>query len=167
MRTDVAAQLRRQIAAHRASELLYGAVVSASVLAVASVDSEHADRVVLATAGVAIVYWLTHVYVDAIGGRFLDPDHTTAWRLRHAVATNWAVLVGAAPPVLVYSLGRTLGLGVSAAGWVAMWSAVALLMGAGGVAAWRAGARRWSLASEVLVCGSLGIVVIGLKYLLH
>lgn len=167
MRQDVASQLRRQLVAHRASELLYGAVVSASVLAVASVHSDQADRVALATVGVAVIYWLTHVYVDAIGGRFLDPDHTTSWRLRNAVATNWAVLIGAAPPVLVYGLGRALGLGVSTAGWVAMWSAVALLMGAGGVAAARAGARRGALVAEVLVCGSLGVVVIALKYLLH
>lgn len=167
MRTDVATQLRRQLAAHRASELLYGAVVSASVLAVASVHSDQVDRVALATIGVAIIYWLTHVYVDAIGGRFLDPDHTTLWRLRHAVSTNWAVLVGAAPPVLVYLLGRAVGLGVATAGWVAMWSAVALLMVAGGIAGHRAGARGRALVAEVAVCGSLGVVVIALKYLLH
>src|SRR6476619_1078359 len=119
--------------ARRMPELLYGAVVSASILAVSSLHGPTTKRVAIATLVVVATYWLAHVYVDAIGGRFEDPDHTTHSRLGHAVLNNTAILI--------FTVCRLLGLGVPASAWLALWFTVALLTGAGAFAAHQAGAR--------------------------
>jgi len=148
-------------------EMRYGAVVAASVLAVVSVHAPPGDRVVVVTVVVALVYWLAHVYVDAVGGRFVDREHSTGVRVLHALNDNWAVLVGAAPPILVLLLARALGADGETAAWWALWVTGALLVAVGGAAAWRGGARGWALVGEVLVGGCFGVLVVALKYALH
>lgn len=165
--SEPAAGVRRHLALSHVPEMLYGAVVAASVLAVASVHAPTGDRVVLVTGAVALVYWLAHVYVDAVGGRFTDPHHSTGTRLLRALNDNWSVLFGAVPPITVLVVLRAFGAGPEAAAWAALWFTVALLVGVGAVAAWRAGARGWALAGEVLVAGGFGLLVVLLKYALH
>jgi hypothetical protein len=123
--------------------------------------------VAIATVGVSITYWLAHVYVDAIGGRFEDTEHATHHRLRHALVNNTEVLIGSLPPILVFLLGRLLGLEIPGAAWLALWFTVALLTGAGAWAAHRAGVRGRDLMIETVVAGTFGLIVIVLKYVLH
>ncbi|MGC5165504.1 hypothetical protein [Luteimicrobium sp. DT211] len=148
-------------------EMLYGAVVAASVLAVVSVHAPPGDRVVVATVVVALVYWLAHVYVDAVGGRFSDREHSTGTRVLHALNDNWAVLIGSAPPIVALLVARALGADGETAAWWALWVTGGLLITVGGIAAWRAGARGWGLVGEILVGGCFGLLVVALKYALH
>ncbi len=147
--------------------MLYGAVVSASVLAVGSVHAPPGDRVVLSTVAVVLVYWLAHVYVDAVGGGFADRERSTGARILHALNDNWSVLFGAVPPVAVLMLARLFGADGERAAWVALWVTVVMLIVIGGVAAWRGGARRWALVGEILAAGCFGLLVVVLKYALH
>jgi hypothetical protein len=158
---------RRHLGLSHVPEMLYGAVVTASVLAVFSAHGPETAGVVLATAAVAVVYWLAHVYVDAVGGRFVDPEHPAHVRLGSALAGNWAVLAGSAPPILVLLLARLLGAGPETAAWVALWFTIALLVATGAAAAYRAGARGGALVAESLVGGVFGVLVVLLKYALH
>ncbi|MBD8078510.1 hypothetical protein [Cellulosimicrobium arenosum] len=158
---------RRHLTIAHVPEMLYGAVVSASVLAVASVHAPPGDRVVVVTAVVAVVYWLAHVYVAAVGGRFADPDHSTGSRVLLALRENWAVLLGAVPPIVVTALARLFGADSETSAWIALWFTVLMLTAVGGAAAWTGGARRWALAGEMLVAGCFGLLVVALKYALH
>jgi len=160
-------QPQRVLRAEKVSELLYGAVVSASILAISSLHGPTSDRVALASLGVCITYWLAHVYVDAVGGRFRDPEHSTHSRLRRALIGNTEILVGSLPPIIVFLLGQVLGLGISGSAWLALWFTVAMLTGTAAYAAHLAGVRGLDLAIETLAAGSLGVLVIGLKYILH
>ncbi|MFC8730846.1 hypothetical protein ACFT5B_00110 [Luteimicrobium sp. NPDC057192] len=162
-----AGPVERSFSVTQVPEMLYGAVVAGSVLAVASVHAPQGDRVVVVTAIVALVYWLAHVYVDAVGGRFTDREHSTGQRVVHALGENWAVLIGAAPPIVVLFLARALGADGETAAWIALWVTGGLLVAVGGLAAWRAGARGWSLVGEILVGGCFGLLVVALKYALH
>ncbi|MFP3712810.1 hypothetical protein [Puerhibacterium sp. TATVAM-FAB25] len=157
----------RHLALPHVPEMLYGAVVTASVLAVFSAHAPETAGVVVATAAVSVVYWLAHVYVDAVGGRFVDREHPTHVRLGTALAQNWSVLIGSAPPILVLLLARALGAAPETAAWVALWVTIALLVATGGAAAYRAGARGGALVIEALVAGAFGVLVVLLKYLLH
>lgn len=157
----------RHLAFSHVPEMLYGAVVAASVLAVSSAHAPAEGRVVVSTVIVAVVYWLAHVYVDAVGGRFVDREHSTGARVLHALNDNWSVLYGALPPIVVLILARALGADAETAAWTALWVTLALLVGVGGIAAWRAGARRWALVGEVVVAGCFGLLVVVLKYALH
>ncbi|WP_251152474.1 hypothetical protein [Cellulosimicrobium sp. Marseille-Q4280] len=164
---EVPNRLRRHVHARAAPDLLYGAVVTGSVLAVNSVHTVDSDRVAIAASVVAVIYWLTHVYVDAIGGRFSDPDHSSGHRLNEALRTNTGVLVGSIPPIVVFAVGRVAGLDAETASFVALWFTVVLLAAAGWYAATRAGVRGWPLVGETCVAAGFGLVVILLKYLLH
>ena len=93
--------------------MLYGALVSSVVLAATSAGAETGELVALATAMVSVTYWLAHVYADAIGGRFEDTDHSTHHRLRHALKNNTGVLLGSLPVLVVFIIGRLLGMDVA------------------------------------------------------
>lgn len=148
-------------------EFLYGALVSGSILAVSSAHAEDSRSVLFATLLVNVTYWLAHVYVDAIGGRFHDHEHSTGRRLAHALRNNTAVLIGSLPALIVFAAGRLFGMDLTDAAWLALWFTVAMLGAAGALAAWRAGARRWPLIGETAVAVAFGMVVILLKIVLH
>lgn len=147
-------------------DALTGMVVAGSILAVASLRGIETGRVALVAVAVGLVYWLDHVYTDAVGGRFLDPDNPTHVRLRRALRSHDGMILGSLPPVAIYLVVSLVGLGPQTAAWVALWLTVALLAGTGFAAAWSNGARGRLLTTETLVAGSIGLFIIGLKYLM-
>ena len=153
--------------AHDAPDLLYGAIVAGSVLAVSSAHAEDTAHVAVATALVTAIYWLAHVYVDAIGGRFRDNDRPMHRRIVDAMRDTTELLIGAVPPILIFLLARLLGADVQAAAQAALWFTVVMLLVAGAGAAYLAGVRGVTLVVESLIAGSFGLLVILLKYLLH
>ena len=112
------------------AEMLYGALVSSVVLAATSAGAETGELVVVATALVSVTYWLAHVYADAIGGRFEDTDHSAHHRLRHALRNNTGVLLGSLPVLVVFVIGRLLGMNVAGIPYAhepwAFWGVVAV-----------------------------------------
>ena len=68
--------------------LLYGAVISASVLATASAHSEQYEYVALAAFAVVTVYWLAHVYVGLHGRRGETPTRASGTGSPPAPATR-------------------------------------------------------------------------------
>jgi hypothetical protein len=160
-------RVRRVLLAHDAPDLLYGAIVAGSVLAVSSAHAEDTAHVAVATALVTAIYWLAHVYVDAIGGRFRDNDRPMHRRIVDAMRDATELLIGAVPPILVFLLARVLGADVQGAAQAALWFTVVMLLVAGAGAAYLAGVRGVTLVVESLIAGSLGLLVILLKYLLH
>jgi hypothetical protein len=157
----------RLLRAHNAPDLMYGAIVAGSVLAVSSSHADESAHVAAATALVTAIYWLAHVYVDAIGGGFRDQGNSMPRRIVLAMRESIELLVGAVPPVLVFLLAKLLGADVQTAALAALWFTVALLAVAGFGAAYLAGVRGWPLVVESLVAGSFGVLVILLKFLLH
>lgn len=160
-------RVRRVLLAHEAPDLLYGAIVAGSVLAVSSAHAEDTAHVAVATALVTAIYWLAHVYVDAIGGRFRDNDRPMHRRIVDAMRDATELLIGAVPPILIFLLARLLGADVQEAAQAALWFTVVMLLFAGAGAAYLAGVRGVTLVVESLIAGSFGLLVILLKYLLH
>lgn len=152
---------------HNTSDLLYGAIVAGSVLAVSSAHAADTAHVAAAAAVVTTIYWLAHVYVDAIGDRFRDNDRPMLRRIVDAMRDAYEVLVGATPPIVVFLVARFAGAEVQTAAEVALWFTVVLLVLAGAGAAYLAGVRGGALVAEALLSGSFGVLVILLKYLLH
>jgi hypothetical protein len=148
------------------AELLYGALVSAVVLATTSATVESGETVLIATALVSVTYWLAHVYADAVGGRFDDVDHSSHHRLRHALKNNTGVLLGSIPVLAVFFLGRLLGMTIADAAFLALWFTVAMLAAVAALAAHRAGVRGGELIAETLMAGAFGLLVIALKLIL-
>lgn len=148
------------------AEMLYGALVSSVVLAATSAGAKTGELVALATAMVSVTYWLAHVYADAVGGRFEDTDHSTHHRLRHALKNNTGVLLGSLPVLVVFILGRVLGMTVANSAFLALWFTVAMLAGVAAFAAHRAGVRGAALLGETALAAGFGLLVIALKLIL-
>ena len=162
-----AVRARRLLLRHNAPDLLYGAIVAGSVLAVASVHVESGTHVAVAASVVTIIYWLAHVYVEAVGNRYRDRERTIHARFVDAMRESIEVLFGAVAPIAVFVLARLLTHDVEAAATIALWVTVVMLVAAGAASAYLAGVRGWRLVLEAAVGGSFGVLVILLKYLLH
>lgn len=150
-----------------APDLLYGAIVSAAMLAVTSLHAESNDIVAVATTAVIVTYWLAHVYVDAVGGRLEDRDHHTGQRLMTALRESTGVLLGSLPPLLVFLLARAVGADVTDAAVAALVFTVVMLVAGGALVAYLAGARGLALVGEAAISGAFGGVVLALKLVLH
>jgi len=159
--------VRKLVRERQIDEFLYGALVSGSILAVSSAKSDDGGSVLLATGLVNVTYWLAHVYVDAVGGRFHDYANSTWRRLMYALQNNFGVLLGGLPVMVVFAAGRLVGLDVATSAWAALWFTVAMLGAVGCLAAWRAGARKWPLIGETAIALGFGLIVILLKIILH
>lgn len=164
---DPTTQARRSLLRAKIPDLLYGGVVAGSILAISSVHATESQHVALAVCGVAIVYWLAHVYVEAVGGRFEDREHATHHRLLTAMRENTEILIGQLPPVLVFLLCRLFGADISTSALVALVFITVMLTLTGALAGYLAGARGWPLIGETALAGAMGLVVIGLKFVLH
>jgi hypothetical protein len=172
VRADVSRGHRRRaadaLARRDPGNVLYGAVVTAGVLATVSANISHVHRVALGVGSVLVAYWLAHVYT-ATQAMLFEGDHgPLRHRFRSAAAKEAPILVGGVPAVVVYLAAHELaGLSASNAAFCALWFSVAFLFAIGYLGAHRAGIRGWRLAIESTGAASLGLVAVLAKFFLH
>lgn len=147
--------------------LLYGAIVSAAVLATVSAHAEGSTFVGVATALVLVVYWMSHVYIETLSRQFDGDRRQFLPRLRAASAHESSVLKGGLPAILVYVGASLAGAGISSAAATAVYFTVVLLAGVGYLGAHQAGVRGGALLLEVAGAASFGVLIVGAKTLLH
>jgi hypothetical protein len=147
--------------------LLYGAIVSASVLASASAHAEQYEYVALATVLVVGVYWLAHVYIGIHSRHDDDPGASILRRVTTAAAHESSVLKGGVPAVVVYLVAILFGLEPGTAATVAVYFSVALLVCVGYLAAHLAGRTGAAALVDASVAGLFGVFVVVAKALLH
>lgn len=156
------------LARHDPGGVLYGAVVTAGTLAAVSANVAHVHRVALAVLVVLVAYWLAHVYVATQRMLFAQGHGPLHRRIRTAAGEEATVLLGGLPAVLLYAAGYWLvGLEARTAALVALWFSVGFLFTIGYLGAHRAGMRGWGLVIESCGAGSLGILAVVAKLLLH
>ncbi len=147
--------------------LLYGAIVSAAVLATVSAHAEGSTFVGVATALVLVVYWLSHVYIDTLSRQFEGDSRHFLLRLRTASAHEASVLKGGLPAIVVYVVASLAGAEIDAAAAVAVYFTVFLLAGVGYLGAHQAGVRGRAVLLEVAGAASFGLLIVAAKTLLH
>ena len=147
--------------------LLYGAIVSAAVLATVSAHAEGSEFVALATAMVLVVYWMAHVYIGALSRQFDGDTRHFLLRLRTASAHETSVLKGGVPAIFVYLVASAAGLAIASAAAVAVYFTVVLLAGVGYLGAHQAGLRGRAVLLEVAGAASFGVLIVAAKALLH
>jgi hypothetical protein len=156
------------VARHDPGGVLYGAVVTAGTLAAVSANVSHVRRVALAVAVVLVAYWLAHVYVATQQMLFDGSSRSLLGRIRTAAREEATVLVGGLPAVLVYLAAYwLLGAEARTAALGALWFSVGFLFLIGYLGAHRAGMRGAALLVESCGAGSLGILAVVAKLLLH
>jgi hypothetical protein len=147
--------------------LLYGAIVTAAVLAAVSAHDDDSKRVVLTTAVFLVVYWMAHVYISALSTQFGGDSRFFFPRLATAARHETGVLKGGIPALVVYLIAYLLGGDVSDAAAVAVYFSVVLLMVFGYLGAHQAGLRGRAMLSEVAAGAFFGVLIVIGKSLLH
>src|SRR5262245_52814999 len=145
---------------------IYGTIVATAVIVVTGSHDEPAGAVAAATSVTLVVFWVAHVYSAVLDHRYSDRGFR--WR------TVWSIMVEELPMVEAPALAiGVLLLGVFRVVPDALAINMAQVLGVlqlivwGLVAARRAG---WSWPATLLasaIDGGLGLLIIGLKSLLH
>jgi hypothetical protein len=152
---------------HNPSGTVYGVILIGALLAAEEgLHETYADTIVSALIATA-VYWLAHAYATGLGRRLARHEQLTRRVLWRALAHDWALVRGAAIPLLALVLAWATGAARTTAVSAAVWSAVGSVVGLELIAGVRSRATPAELAMEVGVGGLLGLGILALKILLH
>lgn len=147
--------------------LLYGAIISSTALATASLHDDGPTRVAVTASVVLVIYWLADLYVHAISVRFDGDARGLLRRLGAAAAHKASVLKGGLPGIVVYVVAHGAGADSTTAAYLALGFSVVLLTVVGYLGARQAGTPRRSAVLEGVGAGALGVVIMVAKSLLH
>lgn len=149
------------------SGVVYGVIVIGALLAAESGRHESYLDTVASALIAAGLYWLAHAYSTVLGRRLSNNERLTASGLLAALGHDWALVRGAAIPLVALLFAGALGATQQAAVTVGLWSAIASLVIFELVAGIRSRARPAELALEVGVGLAMGTAILVLKIVLH
>jgi hypothetical protein len=153
------------IPAENPSGVVYGVMVIGALLAAESGRRETYLDTVGSAVLAAGVYWLAHAYARVLGQRLAEAERLTLDALVRALGHDWALIRGAAIPLLVLLIAWALGASQGVALSAGVWSAVASLIGFELIAGIRSQATPRELVIEVGVGITMGIAILALKSL--
>ncbi len=149
------------------SGVVYGMIVIGALLAAESGRHDTYLDTLAATAIAAALYWLAHAYANVLGRRLTLHERLTAGALVRALGRDWAIMRGAALPLLALALAWAAGARLQTGVTAALWSTVASLIAFELIAGIRSRAAPGELALEVGVGAAMGLAILALKIVLH
>lgn len=149
------------------SGAIYGAIVVGALLAAESGRHENYLDTVASAAIATALYWLAHAYAGVLGRRLTEHERLDAGVLLRALAHDWALVRGAAIPLLALLIAWAAGAAQQTAVSAALWSTVASLIAFELLAGVRSQARAGELALEASVGVAMGVGILALKIVLH
>ncbi|HEY2140575.1 MAG TPA: hypothetical protein VGG98_00780 [Solirubrobacteraceae bacterium] len=147
--------------------IVYGVITIGALLAAESGRHEsYLDT--FASAAIALgLYWLAHTYANLLGRRLVTHERLTGHALWRAILHDWAIVRGAAIPLLALPIAWIAGAAQATAVAAALWSAVVSLVAFELLAGLRARAAPGELVLEGGVGIAMGIAILALKAVLH
>lgn len=159
--------LRWLVPERNPAEAVYGTVTVGALLAAESGLRETYPETVGSLAIAVILYWFAHSYADVLGLR-LSRRGTLSWgELWHTFVQDWAIVRGAAAPMLVVVVAWAAGAQQSTAVTAGVWAAVASLIAFELAAGVRSRARAPEMVLQVTAGVTLGLGILALRALLH
>jgi positive regulator of sigma E activity len=153
------------LAASHTPSGIYGTIICASVMAAAS-EVDRTAEVAITVVVTVLVYWIaerwSHILAAGIRGRRVSRREAL-----HMLAEGWPMVQASYLPLVALLLAWMLGADTAAAVDIALAATALLLTGLGWIAAHRGGRTGWAVVGSALLTGALGVVLIGLKALLH
>jgi hypothetical protein len=149
------------------ARVVYGVVMIGALLAAES-GSHDSFGETLVSAVIAVgIYWFAHAYSETLGRRLATPGRLTLGALWRALRYEWAIVEGAAVPLLVLVVAWAAGASQETAVTAALWSAVACVIIFELVAGIRSEATPAELALDVGAGVAMGLAILALKVVLH
>jgi hypothetical protein len=149
------------------SGVIYGVIVVGALLAAESGRHEGYPDAIGSAALATALYWLAHAYATVLGRRLSRGERLTPAALGRALAHDWALVRGAAIPLLALLVAWLAGAAQETAVTSALWSAVASLVVLELVAGLRSRANAAELLLEVGVGLAMGLAILLLRIILH
>ena len=163
-RIPIAGPGPRATTAERLGGYIYGTiVVLAVVVAGARAYPHEAGHIAWLSLATAVVFWLAHVYADAVAHSVARNEHLTFAELRRIARREAAIIEAAVPPLVPLVLGAIGVLSTKTAVWIAFVLGLIVLATQGVVVA--RVERLGLLGTLAVVAGnvSLGVLLVGLK----
>lgn len=148
------------------SSAVYGTVTVVAVIAAVSHNEDSAARVLGFAAISSLAIWAIHVYADVLTSAGVHAMPMSA-ALRRGLGSETGVLFGVTVPLLVLLLGTTAAVDDDRAIWAAIWSGVILLTLNPLVWLRRQGNSWASSLAAAAAGGLIGLLLVGLKVVLH
>jgi hypothetical protein len=146
---------------------VYGSILAAGVTASLDVGNVGAGAMITTLASTMIVFWLAHVWAEAIADRMHDPNGYTWRRLRAAATWHWPMVQAATGPILAIALAGLGAWSLDTGVTIALLVSVAQLVG-WGIAVGRRTFDSWPAALlSGAVDGLLGLMLVLLRILVH
>ena len=147
--------------------LVYGAIITGTLLVAVSGHESSAGRVVLVWVLVLGTYWLAHVFVHAAESQFQGDNRSIIRRSLVAARAEVAVLEGGIPAMVVFLIASWVGLGSLGAEQWALWSIVGFLAAVAYIGTRHAGRSHTAAVGEAIGASLLGLILVLAKTLLH
>ena len=148
---------------------IYGTILSTALIAAYSEDpGSDPLQVAVAVIAAALVFWLAHVYAEAIAdGAGAGPGRPGRRPSAPGMRSEWPLVLGALPPVVPLLLAPLGLLSDDAAEDLALIVGIAVLTICGKRDHLAPAPRAGPVAVSVLASAFFGLVIVGLKALVH
>jgi hypothetical protein len=149
------------------SAVVYGTIAVGLVLAAEDPTTVTYPKLVSAVAVAIVLYWLAHSYAAVLGRRFTTRHPVSGRDAAHILAHEWALVRGAAVPLVVLLVEWAVGIRLVTAITVSVWTAAVALLAFEIVAGTRARLRGLERIGTAAVGAALGVALLAVKLLLH
>ncbi|HXM87627.1 MAG TPA: hypothetical protein VN889_08320 [Solirubrobacteraceae bacterium] len=138
-----------------AAGVVYGLITVGALMAAESGRHESYFDALASAVFATLLYWLAHAYADLLGGRLESGERLTAAALGRALVHDWAIVRGAAVPLLALVIAWLVGASQEAGVTAALRTAVAAVV----LFELLAGIRAKSTLGELLLKGAVGVAM--------
>jgi hypothetical protein len=147
--------------------VVYGTIMMGALLAAESGRRETYGETFASALIAACLYWVAHSYATVLGRRVTTREPLTPKGLTRGLLHDWALVRGAAIPLLALLVAWATGSSQQTAVDVALYTVVASLIGFEVIAGVLTRATRAELMIELGVGVTMGLGVLALQIVLH
>jgi hypothetical protein len=146
---------------------LYGLLIVSALLAAESAVSESYGETLLGAVLALLISWWAHAYSEFVFWRAQAGERLTWAGVGGMLRRELPILGGAAPPVLAVLIAWAAGAGLGTAITIALWTSAATILATEVVSGLQADLSGRELAIQALVGTVMGLLILGLKLVLH
>jgi hypothetical protein len=171
MTTPTAASAPREVDDERRrynfGSALYGLIIVSALLAAESATRETYGETLLGAVLALLISWWAHAYSEFVFLRAQEGERLTRTGVGRMLRRELPIIVGAAPPVLAVLIAWAAGAGLDTAITIALVTSAVTILATEVVAGVQAELSGRELAIQVLAGSAFGLLILGLKLVLH